>query len=238
MFKAFQKGQQFKGFPALNFQLNNERFGFSACTFDLDARYNTNTLTNGAAISSWRDTIGYYNFSQATAGNQPSYNSTTLLLNNYPSIQFTNQRSLLGPQNFGFETVAFVFYNSSLNLQNVLLGTSDANNTSFSRINTGGTADPGPNGISYITSLTTVVAASFVNDTNPHIVVIGTNCFVIDGVTYTTPNRPVSFARISNTTNGGSFLGYVTRILGYKNPMNQDQAFQLCENINNEYAIY
>lgn len=243
MFKGFQsKSRQFNGFPNLNFQVNNERFGFSGAVLDLDARYSTNTTTDGASISSWVDTIGNIAFTQSTAANQPIFDLNNPSFNNLPAINFNaSAKTLLSPVTIGVETILCICENTTINAQqNILLGSTNANNSSDLRLITGGVGT-GYTGIGYYSGLATSptsITSSTIENTIAHIFVLGTGSFIIDGVSYTASTQSISFGRLSNTTTTASFLGYVTRIVGYKRIFTDADALVMCKNANNEYAVY
>jgi hypothetical protein len=91
MFKGFQntsRSNGFNGFPALNFQMNNEAYGFSGCTFWLDAAYGLNTQADSASVSSWQSRIGGVTFTQSTAATQPIFVLASTSFNNLPAVYF------------------------------------------------------------------------------------------------------------------------------------------------------
>ena len=114
MFKGFQNtSSQFKGFPHLNFQMNNEAYGFSGCTHWLDAGFGLDTQTDLSAITQWNDKVGASKWVQLTAGNQPRLRLADASFNNLPTIDFySNTRrltdSLYGIDQSNLFTIAIV----------------------------------------------------------------------------------------------------------------------------------
>lgn len=89
MFKGFQSiGRQFNSVPDLNFQMNNEAYGFSGCTFWLDAAYGLNTQTDLAAVTLWKNKISNVSLTQNTVSLQPRLILSDPSFNNNPVIDF------------------------------------------------------------------------------------------------------------------------------------------------------
>jgi hypothetical protein len=239
MFKGFQKGQQFKGFPALNFQMNNEAYGFSGCTFWLDAAYGLNTQTNLAAVSNWTDKISNRLFTQSTAANQPRFISSELNFNNYPVVEFLGARHIVANSSIGVKDVTISFIakvNITSTQQNVLFG----NNTSNSGANGHILMRQASVGGIGVYNGNSAILNSGVIDTSTHIVVITNNEIVVDGVSKITGNwiPAVSLDSI-NINNGNSGLqGMVAEIIIYNRKLSSSEMIILSNNINTKYAIY
>lgn len=242
MFKGFQsKSRQFNGFPNLNFQMNKEAYGFSGCTFWLDAAYGTNTQTDLAAVSSWTDKISNTTFTQATAGNQPRFNSTNSLYNNYPTIESQGTARFLSSQT-GFPvgaTVAFV-----ANYKTLLSG-----NPLISPFNTGGTYSwvIGLGGSSgSITGVFVQNSTTFRNclteDNSVKIVVITKNAIYVNGILENSQfnaidNRNCGLIMSGSTGLADSLNGYVAEIIFWKSDYSGNETI-ISDRLNSKYAIY
>lgn len=242
MFKGFQdtsRSQQFKGFPNLNFQMNNEAYGFSGCTFWLNAAYGLNTQTDLDAITYWKDRIRNISFEQATAANQPRYNSSNANFNNYPAVEFqSNTRYLLssiGIQTSASFAVAFVAKCNVANAANpnVLLGITSGGNGSIALRKTS------VNGIGWYNGGTNLMDSGVI-DTNTHICVLTNNLIIIDGVVTTSGSviPLISFIQIGNLNTGYALQGTVAEIIVFNNLLSDSDCIKLSDNINSKYAIY
>lgn len=259
MFKGFQDtsgSPQFRGFPNLNFQMNNEAYGFSGCRHWFHAAYGLNTQTDLAAVSSWKDRINNLEFSQGTAGNQPRLVVADANFNNRPSIDFfSTARNLISsvslPINLS-NTLAIVYrkqqntggtgatrvtpllseFNSGSHTasDNYVFAHYFASSTNFNAI---GLGSPNSN-----------INDSSVGNTNPHIVIISGTDIVSDGALATTTgttynNFSATLMGSRNVTNAQSIC-QIAELLIYFRTMTTTQMIQLSNNINssNGYAIY
>jgi hypothetical protein len=244
MFKGFSdssRNKEFHGFPNLNFQMNNEAYGFSGCTFWLDAAHGLNTQTDLAAVSLWEDKIRNIKFTQSTAGNQPQLVINSVNFNNYPAVRFQSNARYLSSfdlvdtsNNF---TIAFV---AKLNTAN-----STHTNALMSNLGTPGAGYIGlrkttTNGIGWYGSSSSVQMDSGIIDTNPHIVVVTNNEIVVDGVqTVTGSYTPlISWSVIGSSNTGWALQSDVAEIIIFNNLLNSDDCITLSDNINSKYAIY
>jgi hypothetical protein len=251
MFKGFQKGQQFKGFPALNFQMNNEAYGFSGCTLWLDAAYGLNTQTDGASISSWQSRIGETTFIQKTAGNQFSYEDSLLAFNNYPAIlSNTGARFMTSNNSIGLSnnfTIAFVVQRTSAIQQANVICHGNLDNISLSATDwfgAGGNFTASITGYGFYNSIAGAVAkiVSTNEDSNAHIVIITNNTLCIDGVNVVTSGNAIPFGSINclgyNNSNA-PWGGYLGEMLIYSNnKLSDSDCIQLSDRLNQKYAIY
>jgi len=247
MFKSFSdssRNQEFHGFPSLNFQMNVQRYNISACSMDLDARYGTNTTTNLAAISSWKDQITGYEFVQATAGNQPRYLSSDVNFNNYPAVDFSVDTARTLNSQFGaviknqfiivavFRVIAFPGTQ-----RGIVCAQNGAGGNNLLRISTGRTDQP----MGVQNSNTTYLLTGDNGDTSPHILIASNTNLVVDGVLK--DSQPsYGWLGIMNSigTQSAAYNGRnaVTRILVYDTGATTQQLLTLSDAINAEYAIY
>jgi hypothetical protein len=236
MFKGFNNKQQ-HGFPSLLFGKNDEAYNFNKCILWLDAAYGTNTITNGANISSWVDKISGVRYTQGSAGSQPTYVASDANFNNFPTINFGTSTILLnGSSTFGIGATTIVMIvrmTGNATVASIILG----NNT-----NTGF----GANGIG--ASVTgfgfyangTPSTISDIEDTSMHIVIANRNFIMVDGLNETTSTSVNTF---NFSGIGSSFLNSVpnciiAEVLIYDYEMSQTEATQLSSNINAKYLKY
>jgi hypothetical protein len=245
MFKGFQgKSRQFNGFPNLNFQANNEAYGFSGCTFWLDAAYGLNTQTDLAAVSSWIDKISGISFNQTTAANQPRFILSTSSLNNLPSVEFqtSSARFMTSNNIVGINNILTIFVVYKINLlnnYNILAFNSSsftpgslqlANNSS---VNNGFGIYDGSNA-------NTKVIGDTVKDTNAHIAILTNNTITKDGNLVATtnwfPKFGINILGQNSATN--SVQSYIAEFGIYNKELDTTQIAQLSSRINSKYAIY
>lgn len=238
MFKGFaNKSRQFNGFPNLNFQVNNEAYGFSGCTFWLDASYGLNTQTDLAAVSSWQSKIGGITFTQATAGNQPRLILSSTAYNNNPVIECQDGlRFMNSNRSFNGITCAFIANYDTLNGLNVLFSLDNQNN-----VYCGGSV-AGPNGFGVRRAA--VYYTGTTENINPKICVISTFGIMVNEIVELsqTVNR-IDFA--SSTLFGYPTSDATTRLYGklgellfFNKDFTQNEAIALSSRINSKYAIY
>lgn len=238
MFKGFpSKRSQFNSFPNLNFQMNNEAYGFSGCTFWLDAAYGLNTQTDLAAVSEWKPKIGFSSFLQSTAANQPRLVLSNALYNNYPTVEtITNARGMTSNYTYTvFNTIAFVANYNTINNANVIIGKS-ADNSDIVGLGGGIAGINGPflriGGGSYISATTESTTVKIVVMTRDGIWVNGVNEFSGD----TRIGR--SFTNIFRASDGtAALIGNIAEILIFSQDLT-DEAIQLSDLLNLKYAIY
>ena len=236
MFKGFSdssRNQEFHGFPNLNFQMNNEAYGFSGCTFWLDAAYGLNTQTDLGAVSRWVDKAQNRLTYQHTAGQQPRLIASDPDFNNLPSIQFQSNIRFLDlepldiPTSPAITIALAIKKNADMANANTILESLGNASVSIKPIAVW-------NGAS-------IVMNSGVNDNLPHIVVITNNEIVVDGVQTVTGNwiPSSSFKRLSHNAFSRNALANVAEIIIYNgNLLNSDQCIQLSDRLNSKYAIY
>ena len=248
MYKGFHdtsKGSEFKGFPNLNFQMNNSAYGFSGLIFWLDAAFGLNTQVNGAGVSSWKEITRGLNFTQPTVASQPLYRSSEATMNNLPCVDFVDSGKFMTGSDFigvsNFTTIAFVIkVNSILSAgsRNLFL----ANGSGGRNIYLGG-GDAAIDGIG-IYDVNVTVIKSAIEDTLPHIVVIkfgsGDAEIVIDGVSRVTGTclGLTNPKDIGTGNSANTLVAKVAEILFYNQKLSSADCIRLCNNLNAKYAIY
>lgn len=247
MFKGLQdtsRSPMFRGFPNLNFQMNNEAYGFSGCTVWLDAAYGLNTQTDLAAVSSWVDRIRDIKFEQTTAGNQPRLVVADANFNNYPTIDFSVSVTRQLKASYGwvtFGTIAFIAKVTTIGFQNILLCNDNLTN-SGRRILLAGNGSASNTGIGMYSGLRTTQTAELVTaieDTATHIVVMTPERIIVDGVEEVIGSILWNtFNTIGTTANADSLTGQVAEIIGYSDLLTSEQCISLSGNINSKYVIY
>jgi len=228
MFKSFQKGQQFKGFPALNFQLNNEAYGFIGCTFWLDAAIGVNTNTDNTKFSRWTPIIPSKKlFIQNTASLQFTWRSSNANFNNLPVVTMGVNGSFqayMDCEAFGLMsrfTFAFVGQTDNTTNTGVIIS---SNNSLVIK----------PEGlINYNTGT---------SSTNAKIVVITNNIIIINGAEVNNSgslnNWNGTISRIGNASNGNQLDGRIAEVLAFNKALSSDDCIQLSDRLNQKYAIY
>jgi hypothetical protein len=239
MFKGFNNRQQ-HSFPNINFGGNyGQAYNFSRCLLWLDAAYGTSTVVNGANVSSWVDKINGVQYTQATAGNQPTYVASDASFNNFPTINFgnNNSRRLAGNSAFalGRSTLALIVRNTAINAITNSLIIGDGVQTGFS----GGGSNANITGFGYYLS-STPFTRSNVEDTNMHIVLSNVNFIIVDGVNQTSATSTFAqdFSFIGSTNGGSTPNCIISEILIYDYLMSETEAIQLSSNINAKYLKY
>jgi hypothetical protein len=253
MFKSFSdssRNQEFHGFPNLNFQMNNEAYGFSGCTFWLDAAYGLNTQTNLGAVSSWKDRIGGIDFVQATAGNQPRLVLSDADFNNYPSIEFyTSVRNLVsitgGCAVNNKTTMVYVFKkinnSSATTYANLLFGltSTGAGAGLFPRFVLGTSVTSGVGYSNGATAIQWYSTTPF--DTNSHIIIVNKDNYIDNG-TALTPIGTYIINSTFNAINGQGaqvqFTFKLAEIISINNVLDEMNCIELSNRINSKYAIY
>ena len=254
MFKGFQntsRSNGFNGFPALNFQMNNEAYGFSGCRLWLDANFGTNTKTDLSSISLWTDKINGFRFTQSTGGNQPSYVLSDANFNNLPSIKFNsyvNHRLQLSSVtiNMGNKcTVAVVYINDVIaDAVPYILCNSVARGTGNAVNITGGGTATNLNGFGAYTgeaASTVAKLSSGIEDTAAHIGIVSSTDIIMDGISITSSNFDftVSYNTIGGDGSGlGSIRGRIAEIIIFNKSFNSSDCIELSNRLNQKYAIY
>lgn len=249
MFKGFQKGQLFKSFPNLNFQVNNEAYGFSGCTFWLDAASGTNTQTDLAAVSSWKDKITGAEFVQATAANQPQFVLNDANFNNYPSVRCQDNARFMLSSNLGlnfskFGTLAIVFKVDTANNANTILSINNGSSP-YLVVNAGGNAASwtGLGLYAFVSAETWYQGTT--ESTVSRIAIISNNYIIVNGVT---ENSTLANLQIDNATlrclfryaNNGllNLIGRISEIVYFNTSLNESRMLELSNRLNSKYAIY
>jgi hypothetical protein len=258
MFKGFSdssRNKEFHGFPNLNFQMNNEAYGFSGCTFWLDAAYGLNTQTDLEAVSFWKDRIMGVSFEESTAGNQPRLIVADPSFNNLPSIDVQSNGRRLTLVSGG------VPLNKSNTYALVYKKTANTNGSATTRItpllasNTTVTAaihydiyvhrfgDSTNFNAFGIGGPTAGFESAVGGDTNPHIAIVSDQVMVIDGADVSPgvdwPGQQLAdLVRIggSGTNTNGTFQ--LAEVIVYGNNITLPDTIRLCNNLNSKYAIY
>jgi len=245
MFKGFQdtgRSPLFRGFPNINFGVNTSAYGQGGVLLWLDAALNTSTQTNGANVSRWIDTTKRINFSQGTAGSQPTYISADANFNNLPSINFgagsTRVMSAANQIPLGSTTLAIVVRTTTLaNSGSMILG-----NAFRSGFMGGGTE-------ALITGYGLYSDSSFshlpytrtnVEDTNSHIIVCNRSFFIVDGVDQLVTPSSFGFVFSQIGAGNGNYPSncVIAEIVVYEALCSSAQCISICNNLNLKYAKY
>jgi len=236
MIKGFQdsaRSSMFKGFPNLNFQMSNSAYGFSGCTFWIDAAYGLNTQTNLAPVSKWVDRIKGISFEQETAAYQPRLVVADSFFNNFPSIQRQNNVRYL-------RTLNSVPLGQSFTLAYV--GKADTNNGRNDALSGDGIA--ASSGVLEMTPIeangsnSTVITTSD-NNTNPHIIIITNNRILVDTVETTgTLQSAVSIDSIGINGTVNNDIGRTAEIIIFGTALSLSDCIVLSDRLNQKYAIY
>jgi hypothetical protein len=241
MFKGFNNRQQ-HSFPNINFGGNyGQAYNFSRCLLWLDAAYGTSTVVNGANVSSWQDKINGVQYTQATAGNQPTYVASDANFNNLPAIDFgvnLNKVLFSTSASFGLGSMTHLLVvrnqTTTAPVANLILG--NGAQIGF----TGGGAGANITGFGY-QSAGTAFTRTNIEDTNMHIVVANRNFIIVDGVNQTAAtntNFGFTFAGIGGQDGNYRPNCSIAEILIYDYEMSQADAIQLSSNINAKYLKY
>jgi hypothetical protein len=237
MFKGFNNRQQ-NGFPSLSFGKNDEAYNFNKCILWLDAAYGTNTITNGANISSWVDKISGVRYTQGTAGNQPTYVASDANFNNLPTINFgtATDRFLNGSSTFGIgaTTIAIIIrMTGNATLASMILG--NTTNAGFGANGAGASVT----GFGFYAT-GTPSTISDIEDTSMHIVIANRNFIMVDGLNETTSTsvNTFNFTGIGSSFSNSQPNCIIAEILIYDYEMSQTEAIQLSSNINAKYLKY
>lgn len=251
MFKGFQtKSKQFNSFPALNFQMNNEAYGFVGCTFWLNAAYGINTQVNLSAVSTWKTIVGEYSFTQNTAANQPRLVLNDISFNNLPVIDFySDQRRMYSDSLFGLnldQTICWIAKVDSENTINYVAGIRDLTgaNKGFTQSGNAGSLPQSPGAV--ITNGDFYGVSGTYRVTNTLIVVMTSSNIIINGINRTTTGQ-AKWNDFSLSAIGGSralanpdagLIGKIAEFLVYNNKLSQSDCITLSNRINSKYAIY
>jgi hypothetical protein len=243
MFKGFQNNRRsngFNSFPALNFQMNNEAYGFSGCSFWLDAAYGLNTQTDLAAVSFWQPRIGSYNFTQTTVANQPRLVKNDVSFNNLPTIEFNaSAKNLTIPNSNSMtlgNTIAVIAKYDSLQAFNCVIRT----NSTGGGIYWGGTSAgyEGPTWRSPISGA--VQIASLADSSNTQIAVFTPERIYVNG-SQTNTGTATGFNTGLQTLGApdtSTLYGRIAEIVAFNFVMTTSQISLLSDNINSKYAVY
>jgi len=245
MFKSFQntsRSQGFNGFPALNFQMNNEAYGFSGCTLWLDAAYGLNTQTDLGAVSTWKSRIGDVVMTQQTAGNQPRFNASNILYNNYPTVESQGSGRFMRNTNIinVGSTVAFIANYNAITSLNSLFGPNNSAGT-FWPVGLGGT-NANINGVFVTISNTTPISGTTEN-TSVKVVVITPNAIYVNGVLENSQSNQINnrtFGLLFNASTGNlqdCLIGYCAELIFWNTDYTGSE-LEISSRLNAKYAIY
>ena len=250
MFKGFQNTSRtngFNGFPALNFQMNNEAYGFSGCTFWLDAAYGLNTQTDLAAVSSWQTRIGGFSFNQPTAGNQPAYLASVTSYNNLPVVNFIDTARHMNATNNGGVLLSsdwtFCF------VANLTTGNTNCNTVIGNTINNQHkiviNASPITSfGIAYMNVNTVLLGDANAPGTTVKIVVMTRKRIVVNGTEVATGSivGPITLLNQLGGAQSGtaslSFRSRMAELLSFNKEFSLIDCQTLSDRLNSKYAIY
>lgn len=237
MFKGFGNKQQ-NSFPNINLGGNyGAAYNFNRCLLWLDAAYGTSTVVNGALVSSWQDKINSVQYTQTSAGIQPSYVLSDANFNNFPTINFTTAKALRSTTSFALGTGTFaIVVRATANNQvstNLILGNADT--VGFSS----GGATASATGYGFYSGNTSFTKTN-VEDANMHIIVANRDFIIIDGVNQTsaTSNLFFNFFAIGSASVNNFTSCVIAEILIYDGNMIEADAIQLSNNINAKYLKY
>jgi hypothetical protein len=238
MFKGFNNRQQ-HGFPSLSFFGDKTAYGQGGCSFWLRADFGTNTIIDGARVSTWIDSIGGIILGQTTSANQPFYDSQNASFNNLPVIDFNAANTRLYTDATGVRpisnvrTFAIVANYGTIQSRNYVISNFNDN----SGIIYGGTTT-GINGVGVYES--TTLYSGTTESTSAKITVITDNLIMVNGIVEN--NTSFNLQRTYNTIghDSGTFTlrGNVAEIIGFSFPLNQDQALAISTQLNQKYVIY
>jgi hypothetical protein len=239
MFKGFNNRQP-NGFPNINFGGNyGQAYNFTRCLLWLDAAYGTSTVVNGANVSSWQDKINGVQYTQATAGNQPTYVASDANFNNFPVIDFGDNlaKRLNGNTSFGLgsTTLAIIVRMTRTNEITNSLIIGDGAQSGFSGAGAGGNVT----GFGFYNG-GAALTKSNVEDTSTHIVIANRNFIIVDGVNQTSATSTLTqnFTSIGSTNGDSSPCCFISEILIYDYIMGTDDGIRLSDNINAKYLKY
>jgi hypothetical protein len=249
MFKGFSdssRNNEFHGFPNLNFQMNNEVFGFSGAVMDFDAEHFTSTKINNANVVFWNDKINQIQFIQNTAAQQPLYVLNDSEFGNKPSLNFNlGTKNLISVPLKGFNTIAFAVKVDVAAVQdnavNCLLKNSQfSNNGQVVSVNSGSTGVKGI-GVYRGTNYATQDIESGVKDLNVHFSAISSNAISVDGVLSSTNNFSWinTFDMMGESSTGlirDGIRGRVARIIFYNSNLSETQLVQLTQRMKDYYS--
>lgn len=244
MFKGFQnKRGQFNGFTSTNFQMNNQAFGFSGCTFWMDAAYGLNTQTNLEKVSFWMDKISGLYYSQSTVASQPRFVQSNASYNGYPTIESNgaSQRLINLTQRPVGKTVAYIANYNTIQNVNVVYApysTLTSGTTGWSAV--GGSAT-GINGV-VVRKQDTSYASGTTESSSVKIVVITPNSIFVNGVQEFSGDTNVDrfvcgmLMGISvNTTD--TLFGHLAELIFWSADYSGRQ-MEISTALNDKYAIY
>jgi hypothetical protein len=232
--------------------MNNEAYGFSGCTFWLDAAYGVPTLTDGATISSWIERIKGIRFLQTTGANQPVFRLSDSNFNNFPSVDFLTGAPVMQTNSDVIPSSEEYTYWAVFKHNGIIAG----GQTIFSKYNTPVTTSAfmviGGNfsavlGIGWRSAMDTVQTQPYwgsnVEDTSPHIAIWTNERVYVDGLEFTfTPTYTIqggwNTIGYSIGTPGRNLCARLAEvgILSYK--LNSSECLRLSNNINAKYSIY
>lgn len=257
MFKGFQnisKNKEFNEFPSLIFQMNNEAYGFSGCTFWLDAAHGLNTQTDLNPVTLWREKINGINFIQETVADQPRLILSDGNFNNNPVIDFNaDGKGLFATNSLQSrnQTLVLVYqYISSPNLSSYqarLISDGDESNArtsgkSFSwRLSSNSTVT---NTCGFCSGTSALCTSNNEYVTTTRISIINLNYWYSNGASVTISNGGFSSISDFNILAIGSinpaFSGIfkIAEIIQYKSNFNETQILALSNILNTKYAVY
>jgi hypothetical protein len=219
-------------------------FDFNQVDFYLDPNYGLNTNVDLQPISFWVDRIRSLTFSEETASRQPRYIASEPSFNGLSAVEFQSSgRNLYAGVGNGFSlngTIAFVYKLNVIGTYGLFLFNREQN-VVLGSVNLGGTT-AGLTGVGIYGgggAGTTPFLVSTVEDTMPHICVITRTNIIVDGAVVATGSYTAGsiMNNISYFTSA-SIQAKIGLIMTLRNSLNELDAIRLCDNINQEYAIY
>jgi hypothetical protein len=226
--------------PRNKVRVTQYAYGFGNVNLWYDAGYGTNTVINGQSVSFWPSKINNNSFIQTVAASQAIYTTPDTNFNNFPSL-FCQANRVYNFQNeasyFSGYTIAIIARNNTVALQSsgLLCRLSVSAHISW-----GGTTS---GGIGWVNNSAIPIAGSSttINDINPHIAIFTQNGIIVDGnIEATSGLTTITYDRLFQPAASTAFRfnGYLAEMIFYNKTISNVEAIQLCDNINQKYAIY
>jgi hypothetical protein len=240
IFKGFQdtsRAPQFRGFPNLNHQMNNEAYGFSGVIGWWDAAFGTDTITNGASVNTWKDRISSRVLT-GVASNLPLYTLSDANFNNLPSIKFSGTKTMTFDTPFGLPsnfTLAIVYKIIALSsIRNSFMLTANGGDSPI------GLDSASSNGERVQDAFGNVFSAS-VNSTAKHISILSPTDIYRDGASVASGGTIISCdsgTQIGNTSSARQLNTDVAEFIFFGQKLSTTQMAELSAKLNTKYAIY
>lgn len=223
--------------------MNNEAYGFTGCTFWLDAAYGTNTQTDLAAVSYWKTKVGSSNYIQDTAANQPRLIVSDALYNNNPTIQFHDtarrMNETLNPLRLSATSTLVMIcnYDTINTTVNSILGPTSGN-INFFYLGGQAASYTGVGG-----QFNSLFFQNTTETTSPQIIVFTKNEIYINGslsISSLTIPFETQFVQLGCQSSSGAsaLIGRIAEILLFNYKFDATQVSSISGRLNSKYAIY